>query len=258
MTVTFARSAGGLSTGPVEAGAPSGSGGTLVVIAAGRFNGATEVAPATPSDWTPLLDSAAIDDLTGQEADIFGAWASVVSAPDMTFGPDGEAVVGLYTFRIADAASSPSVRAAHVYVTTVSSTNLPEVTTAPDGDAVGLITHQGDNTTSSTSLGWTEQYEGDIGGEGGWWAATCTAISLEGVTPGGGTFDAGTATFGSSVNDLKAVVIVVETAGGATVPEAVDDLAGTAGDEQVVLTWTAPDDGGDTIVDYVVQYRVRP
>lgn len=40
-----------------------------------------------------------------------------------------------------------------------------------------------------------------------------------------------------------------------TIPAAVDDLAGTAGDEEVVLTWTAPDDGGATITDYVVQYR---
>lgn len=40
-----------------------------------------------------------------------------------------------------------------------------------------------------------------------------------------------------------------------TVPAAVDDLAGTAGDSQVVLTWTAPDDGGSAITDYIVQYR---
>lgn len=41
----------------------------------------------------------------------------------------------------------------------------------------------------------------------------------------------------------------------ATIPDPVDDLAGTAGDSEVALTWTAPDDGGATITDYVVQYR---
>jgi hypothetical protein len=44
--------------------------------------------------------------------------------------------------------------------------------------------------------------------------------------------------------------------GGASVPAAITDLFGTPGDGQVVLTWTAPDDGGSAITDYVVQYRV--
>ena len=48
------------------------------------------------------------------------------------------------------------------------------------------------------------------------------------------------------------------TVSGASVPAAVADLAGTAGDGQVVLTWSAPDDGGDTITDYIVQYRIAP
>lgn len=38
-------------------------------------------------------------------------------------------------------------------------------------------------------------------------------------------------------------------------PDAVDDLAGTAGDEEVELTWTAPADNGEAITDYIVQYR---
>lgn len=47
-----------------------------------------------------------------------------------------------------------------------------------------------------------------------------------------------------------------EDLSGETAPAAIDDLAGTAGDEQVVLTWTAPDDGGDAITDYDIEYRV--
>ena len=41
----------------------------------------------------------------------------------------------------------------------------------------------------------------------------------------------------------------------ATVPDAVSDLAGTAGDAEVVLTWSAPPNGGAAITDYIVQYR---
>jgi hypothetical protein len=49
-----------------------------------------------------------------------------------------------------------------------------------------------------------------------------------------------------------------ETAPVATAPAAVNDLSATAGDGEVVLTWTAPADGGAAITDYIVQYRVKP
>src|SRR5690606_11966377 len=38
------------------------------------------------------------------------------------------------------------------------------------------------------------------------------------------------------------------------VPEAINDLDATAGDTQVVLTWSAPADGGSAITDYIVEY----
>lgn len=39
-------------------------------------------------------------------------------------------------------------------------------------------------------------------------------------------------------------------------PSQITDLAGTAGDTQVVLTWTAPAANGASITDYVVQYKL--
>ena len=42
---------------------------------------------------------------------------------------------------------------------------------------------------------------------------------------------------------------------GPTAPNAVSDLAGTAGDTQVVLTWSAPASNNSAITDYIVQYR---
>lgn len=47
----------------------------------------------------------------------------------------------------------------------------------------------------------------------------------------------------------------IAPSGGGTVPGAISNLAGTAGNNQVVLTWTAPADGGSAITDYVVQFR---
>ena len=41
----------------------------------------------------------------------------------------------------------------------------------------------------------------------------------------------------------------------ATVPDAVVDLDCTPGNTEVVLTWSAPADGGSAITDYIVQYR---
>ena len=41
-----------------------------------------------------------------------------------------------------------------------------------------------------------------------------------------------------------------------TVPAAIVDLVATPGDEEVALAFTAPDDGGASITDYVYEYRV--
>lgn len=42
------------------------------------------------------------------------------------------------------------------------------------------------------------------------------------------------------------------------VPDAVSDLSGTNGDTEAVMSWTAPNDNGSAITDYVVQYREKP
>ncbi len=43
---------------------------------------------------------------------------------------------------------------------------------------------------------------------------------------------------------------------GPVAPSAITTLTGTSLDEQVALSWSAPDDGGSSITDYVVQYKV--
>jgi hypothetical protein len=42
-----------------------------------------------------------------------------------------------------------------------------------------------------------------------------------------------------------------------TVPGQVTNVSGTAGDTQVSLSWSAPDNGGASITDYVVQYSTN-
>jgi DNA-binding beta-propeller fold protein YncE len=55
----------------------------------------------------------------------------------------------------------------------------------------------------------------------------------------------------NSALDLSNAVFTISTV---SVPEAVDDLDATAGDEEVILTWSAPANGGSAITDYIVEY----
>lgn len=48
--------------------------------------------------------------------------------------------------------------------------------------------------------------------------------------------------------------LVLSDGGGATEPEAIDDLAGTPGVESIEFTWSAPANGGDPITKYTL-YR---
>lgn len=70
----------------------------------------------------------------------------------------------------------------------------------------------------------------------------------------------GAANYGVSTYAGKVVshfaLVLPPPADEATIPGAIDDLDATSGNEQVILTWTAPDDGGGTISDYIIQYRV--
>lgn len=71
-----------------------------------------------------------------------------------------------------------------------------------------------------------------------------------------GTISDATPTFDfGGFNGYSSVAYYFTADSGDTVPEAVDDLSGIAGVQEVVLDWTAPADGGDAITDYIVQFR---
>src|SRR5690606_36066160 len=58
----------------------------------------------------------------------------------------------------------------------------------------------------------------------------------------------------AGTGDYSNVDTATPHGGGPTVPDAVDDFDATAGDEEVVLTWSAPADNGSAITDYIVEY----
>lgn len=248
MTITFARTGTGYDSSSYEAPTPAGTGGVIVVAAFGR-DGA--MSPATPSDWSSSLGFSGY-----AEAYLQGVWyAPADSNPDMTFVKAGTGENGLYSVRVDNAQIAPVVIA--VNETTPgsfhSTIDVPDVASAQDGVALLFVSMQGTDNLASTSLGFTEHYDGQIG-EAGWWARSCAVLSLDPVTPGGGTWDGGTITFSGEMA-VGALSLVIKTGSGDTVPTAIADLAGTAGATAVTLTHTAPDDGGDTITDYVYQFR---
>ena len=49
----------------------------------------------------------------------------------------------------------------------------------------------------------------------------------------------------------------VRTVNVVTVPSAITNLRASAGDAQVILRWTAPDNGGSTIIDYIIEYSAN-
>ncbi len=49
----------------------------------------------------------------------------------------------------------------------------------------------------------------------------------------------------------------VRTVNVVTVPSATTNLRASAGDAQVILRWTAPDNGGSTIIDYIIEYSAN-
>lgn len=89
--------------------------------------------------------------------------------------------------------------------------------------------------------------------DGGTWTSTgsTSASTVVGGLTNGTSYDFEV----RAINAVGAAATSnVATATPSTVPSAITDLAGTAGDTQVTLNWTAPSNGGSAITDY--EYRV--
>lgn len=206
MAITFARTGYTYGTTSFTAPTPSGTGGRLIVAA--MYRGVT-VTPATPANWSTPIDSPG----TADQA-IPRVWLATTASPNMAFNGTGTGEVGMYTFRVDDADVAGSFGSGNLHSATFGTgpINLPDVTSAPDGAALGWTGMHNGGSTTAYSLGWTEHYDGDIGASG-WWAQDVAVVSLDGVTPGGGTFDTGTVTFAAG-EYTEHVYVVTATGGG--------------------------------------------
>jgi hypothetical protein len=132
----------------------------------------------------------------------------------------------------------------------------PDATKAEWDDAVLELRIDSTRSAGGSSVA-RRVYAGEVTGV--YEVAVAGNDLTETATDSVGLSDEPTVVLELAVAEADAVGVVDESSevlgGAATVPDAVTDLAGVAGDGEVALTWSAPNDGGAAITDYIVQYR---
>jgi hypothetical protein len=151
----------------------------------------------------------------GSEAAVRAYYATAAS-PDMVFTrtPSGE--LGAFTWRIDDAdIVAPDVKnSAGSNTSFVATWTLPTVASAPNGVGLVAVGVQGPDAVSSSSLGFTEDYDADAV-PGGFWVKRAAMLRLDSVTPGGGTWTPGTMTVATTNSIGYFISIVVKTSAAA-------------------------------------------
>lgn len=135
---------------------------------------------------------------------------------------------------------------------TSSSVVIPGITTTVNNAEVLVFagaTFGGSGTTTSPSSTL-------LSNVGGGSHSRVFTLDASPISPAGATGNVDATMSNTSRSQIGMLLGVQGSA--STVPGAVSDLSGTAGDGQVVLTHTAPDTGGAAITDYVYQYRPVP
>ena len=169
------------------------------------------------------------------------------SSVTFTFSSAQSTNAGASAWSGADTSDPTSVIGSFASVSVGSSINAPSITTAEDGEmAVAMCA-----VNSSTQVWGTAPWTGDFQTTGAQcWAQSHLAMPTAGAT--------GTATFQLDTKDAGAIVFSLRVGTPPSpVPDAVDDLSGTAGDGEVDLSWTEPALNGSTLLDPAYQGRYR-
>ena len=228
-----------------------------------------------PSTFTPATHQHAISDVTGLQTALDGKQSSGTYAT-LVSGLVPTANLPLATTSAAGAVIVGTGLAISSGVLSATGGGIGANDAVDGGDYVGVIgTYAGAPTGvtgtasgTSVSLSWTAptsnggtaitDYTVQYSSDGTTFttfsrsASTATSATVTGLTRGTAyTFKV------AAVNSLGAGTYSTASSSitpPVTVPGQVTNVTGTAGDTQVSLSWTAPDNGGASITDYVVQY----
>jgi titin len=231
-----------------------------------------------PSTFTPATHQHAISDVTGLQTALDGKQSSGTYAT-LVSGLVPTANLPIATTSAAGAVIVGTGLAISSGVLSATGGGIGANDAVDGGDYVGVIgTYAGAPTGvtgtasgTSVSLSWTAptsnggtaitdytvqySFDGTTFTTFSRSASTATSATVTGLTRGTAyTFKV------AAVNSLGAGTYSTASSPitpPVTVPGQVTNVSGTAGDTQVSLSWTAPDNGGASITDYVVQYSTN-
>ena len=212
--------------------APASTGGSAITDSVVQYKVSGAASWSTFADGTSTTTSATVTGLTNGTTYVFQV-AATNSA-------------GTGTYSSSATATTPSAPGAPTALAgTAGNTQVALTWTAPASNGGAAITDYVVQYKASSSGTWLTFADG---------TSTTTSATVTGLT-NGTAYDfqvAATNTAGTSSYSTSTSVTPYTTPGAPTA------LAGTAGNTQVALTWTAPaSTGGSAITDYVVQYKVN-
>jgi len=187
---------------------PAGTGGALVVV--GIHGGG--FAPDIAGDWTLIGEQ-----INNEGSARIKAYVATKASPNMGFTVTGNDPPGICTIRDTAADMGATVQWGGGAASSASTYNLPDITTAVDGNAI-LIMSENQTATHTWShsgdAGFKELFDGEFSTTG-WWGMTVALASVPAL-PGGATYDAGTVTSTSTSawGNLTTLIIPTSTGGG--------------------------------------------
>lgn len=210
----------------------------------------------TPTGWT-LIDSGKLTTdvsvamyyrtATGDTDDVFSpSWSTAQAGADAAVAEYAIKPGFTAEFDDSDIYVAPDATGTGGTVTLTTNTTAPSFTVVYGGA-------DSDPGSVSMSTGWTVR-ENQVGQHQS--GASQAVGFFADIQYAANDTRTGTVTWGGADGNVLIGAAFTLTDFTPSVPEAVDDLAGTAGVEQVVLTWTAPASDGGAITDYEVWYGV--